>query len=127
MVTLLSFPLHGLLAHGDAWWAPCRSALDIRDISVGQGRQHFMHTISAGNRASPPMVVLPGYGAGSGFYFRNIDGLAQHFRLHCVDLLGTGMSGVGSSDCVPDHVKAFCVLWPTGPVSSCCCRNKMLP
>ncbi len=39
------------------------------------------------------MVVLPGYGAGSCFYFRNIDGLAQHFRLHCVDLLGTGMSG----------------------------------
>ena len=39
------------------------------------------------------MVVLPGYGAGSGFYFRNIDGLAKHFRLHCVDLLGTGMSG----------------------------------
>ena len=58
-----------------------------------------MHTISAGERSSPPMVVLPGYGAGSGFYFRNIDGLAQHFRLHCVDLLGTGMSGLGTFQC----------------------------
>ena len=94
-----ALPLHGMLARGDAWWAPCRSPLDIRDISVGQGRQQFMHTISAGERTSPPMVVLPGYGAGSGFYFRNIDGLAQHFRLHCVDLLGTGMSGVGTLQC----------------------------
>ena len=60
---------------------------------MGQDPQQFMHTISAGDQASPPMVMLPGYGAGSGFYFRKIGGLAQHFRLHCVDLLGTGMSG----------------------------------
>lgn len=72
---------------------PCRTPLDVQDVSVGQHRQQFMHTVSAGDAASPPMVVLPGYGAGSGFYFRNIAGLAQHFRLHCVDLLGTGMSG----------------------------------
>lgn len=66
-------------------------------MSIGEGKQQFMHTISAGDEASPPMVVLPGYGAGSGFYFRNIDGLAQRFRLHCVDLLGTGMSGAQSA------------------------------
>ena len=52
-----------------------------------------MHTISAGEAALPPLVLLPGYGAGAGFYFRNLDGLAQHFRVHAVDLLGTGMSG----------------------------------
>jgi pimeloyl-ACP methyl ester carboxylesterase len=68
--------------------------LEVRDIAVGAGRQQFMHTVSAGDQSAPPMVVLPGYGAGSGFFFRNVDGLAQHFRLHCVDLLGTGMSGV---------------------------------
>ena len=64
---------------------------------MGQDQQQFMHTISAGDQTSPPMVMLPGYGAGSAFYFRNIAGLAQHFRLHCVDLLGTGMSGTGIS------------------------------
>ena len=37
------------------------------------------------------------YGAGAGFFFRNIDGLARHFRVHAVDLLGTGMSGKPSS------------------------------
>ena len=62
-------------------------------MPVGEGRQQHMHTISAGEAASPPLVLLPGYGAGAGFYFRNLDGLAQHFRVHAVDLLGTGMSG----------------------------------
>ena len=50
----------------------CSTPLDVRDVSVGQDQQQFMHTISAGDQASPPMVMLPGYGAGSGFYFRNI-------------------------------------------------------
>ena len=81
----------------------CRSSLDIQDVSVGEDKQQFMHTISAGDQASPPMVVLPGYGAGSGFYFRNIDGLAKHFRLHCVDLLGTGMSGA-----LPFGIQRYC-------------------
>ena len=71
----------------------CSTQLDIRDVAVGEGRQHFMHTISAGSADAPPMVLVPGYGAGAGFYFRNIDSLAQHFRMHAVDLLGTGMSG----------------------------------
>jgi pimeloyl-ACP methyl ester carboxylesterase len=71
----------------------CRSHLEIADVTVGAGRQDYMHTISAGDAAAPPMVLLPGYGAGAGFYFRNIDGIARHFRLHAVDLLGTGMSG----------------------------------
>ncbi len=76
----------------------CSTQLDIRDVAVGEGRQHFMHTISAGSADAPPMVLVPGYGAGAGFYFRNIDSLAQHFRMHAVDLLGTGMSGGGCLD-----------------------------
>lgn len=74
-----------------------RSALSIRDVAVGEGRQQSMHTISAGGADAPPLVLLPGYGAGAGFYFRNLDGLAAHFRVHAVDLLGTGMSGAAPS------------------------------
>ena len=36
-----------------------------------------------------------GESACCGCLIRNLDGLAQHFRLHAVDLLGTGMSGAG--------------------------------
>jgi abhydrolase domain-containing protein 5 len=39
------------------------------------------------------VVVLPGYGAGVGFYFRNLPALADRVRLYCVDWLGTGLSG----------------------------------
>ncbi|KAK9821605.1 hypothetical protein WJX81_005670 [Elliptochloris bilobata] len=73
--------------------ALCRTPLEVRDVTVGTGPQEFMHTITGGQLASQPMVLVPGYGAGAGFYFRNIDGLAKHFRVHAVDLLGTGMSG----------------------------------
>lgn len=71
------------------------SVTEVRDVSIGEGRQQFMHTIIAGDSSNPPLVCLPGYGAGAGFYFRNIDGLAKQFRVHLVDLLGTGMSGEG--------------------------------
>lgn len=52
-----------------------------------------MHTISGGSTSALPLVCLSGYGAGAGFYFRNLDKMAEHFRVHAVDLLGTGMSG----------------------------------
>lgn len=38
---------------------------------------------------------VAGYGAGIGFFFRNLEALTQQFRVHAVDLLGTGMSGGG--------------------------------
>ncbi|KAK9917093.1 hypothetical protein WJX75_000828 [Coccomyxa subellipsoidea] len=71
----------------------CSTPLEVSDVAVGKQRQQFMHTISAGPANAPPMVLVPGYGAGAAFYFRNLDGLAVHFRTHAVDLLGTGMSG----------------------------------
>lgn len=80
-------------------------------MAVGKGRQQFMHTISAGSPADPPLVLLPGYGAGAGFYFRNLDGLSQHFRTHAVDLLGTGMSGAAYP---------ASPLWPPKQPNVCC-------
>ena len=52
-----------------------------------------MHTLSGGRAGAPPLVCLSGYGAGAGFFFRNLDPMADHFRIYAVDLLGTGMSG----------------------------------
>ncbi|KAF6266374.1 Alpha/Beta hydrolase protein [Scenedesmus sp. NREL 46B-D3] len=58
-----------------------------------------MHTLtnssSSGNEPvqGPAMVLMPGYGAGTGFFFRNLDGLARVFNVFAVDWLGTGLSG----------------------------------
>ncbi|EFJ45067.1 hypothetical protein VOLCADRAFT_106093 [Volvox carteri f. nagariensis] len=46
-----------------------------------------------GDRVDPPVVMMPGYGAGVGFYYRNFPSLARQLRLFAVDWLGTGLSG----------------------------------
>lgn len=74
-------------------------------MPVGPGPEDYLRTLevqspsasggSGGPAAAkgPPVVLLPGYGAGACFFWRNIDGLAPHARLFAVDWLGTGRSG----------------------------------
>ncbi|KAK9813732.1 hypothetical protein WJX73_005841 [Symbiochloris irregularis] len=71
----------------------CKTPFDVDDVPVGPTKHHIMHTVTGGNQGGPHLVCLSGYGAGAGFFFRNLDAMAQHFRLHAVDLIGTGMSG----------------------------------
>eukprot|EP00897_Mesotaenium_endlicherianum_P004263 jgi/Mesen1/3865/ME000207S02874 len=46
----------------------------------------------AGSGEAPTLVMVHGYGAAQGFFFRNLDALAQHFRVVTVDQLGWGGS-----------------------------------
>lgn len=71
----------------------CRAELEVQDTAIGPGKQQYMHGIVGGATNSPPLVCLPGYGAGAAFFFRNFPSLCQHFRTYAVDPLGTGMSG----------------------------------
>jgi abhydrolase domain-containing protein 5 len=57
-----------------------------------------MHCIAAGKRG-PAVVCMPGYAAGAAFFYRNLQGLAQHTRVHLVDWLGTGCSGRPPFEC----------------------------
>ncbi|KAG7971760.1 hypothetical protein I3843_07G151300 [Carya illinoinensis] len=41
---------------------------------------------------SPTLVMVHGYGASQGFFFRNFDALASHFRVIAIDQLGWGGS-----------------------------------
>jgi hypothetical protein len=53
-----------------------RSKWQVEDVPVGPSPEQYMHTLtnssSSGNELvkGPAMVLMPGYGAGSGFYFR---------------------------------------------------------
>ena len=38
------------------------------------------------------MVCLPGYGAGAGFYWKNLEALGRLRKVYAVDPLGTGLS-----------------------------------
>lgn len=45
--------------------------LQASDVPVGPGREDFLHTLSGGQQGvDPPVVMMPGYGAGVGFYYR---------------------------------------------------------
>ncbi|CAG9464433.1 unnamed protein product [Pedinophyceae sp. YPF-701] len=67
--------------------------LTIKDVKVGPGKEDYMHTIVGGDSAAPPAVVVHGYAAGAGFYFKSIRDLVSHFRVHLVDWPGYGVSG----------------------------------
>ncbi|GIL68065.1 hypothetical protein Vafri_21379 [Volvox africanus] len=68
--------------------------MQASDVKVGPGREAYLHTLSGGPAGmDPPVVLMPGYGAGVGFYYRNFPSLAQRLRLFAVDWLGTGLSG----------------------------------
>lgn len=41
----------------------------------------------------PVMVLIHGYGAGGGVFYRVLKDLAQYFHLFVVDMLGMGFSG----------------------------------
>lgn len=66
---------------------------ETREVPCGPSPEHRMHTVSCGDEGRPPVVLMHGYAAGLGFYFKNLEALSQHYRLHCVDWLGKGLSG----------------------------------
>jgi hypothetical protein len=37
---------------------------------VGPHKHEYLHTLVGGSNANVPIVMMPGYGAGSGFWFR---------------------------------------------------------
>ena len=49
----------------------------MEDVPVGPQPEQYMHTTSGGVPDGPPLVLGPGYGAGTGFFFRSV-----HARLH---------------------------------------------
>lgn len=42
----------------------------MEDVSVGPQPEQYLHTTSGGVQDGPPLVLCPGYGAGTGFFFR---------------------------------------------------------
>jgi len=50
---------------------PCRSQWTVSDVPVGPDAEQYIHTTSGGAPDAPPLVLCPGYGAGTGFFFRS--------------------------------------------------------
>lgn len=77
------------------------------ETTVGPTPLHTMHSLHGG-QDGPSLVAIPGYGAGVGFFFKNYQWLTSRFRVHAVDLLGTGLSGKGVKHAVCGVGRVVC-------------------
>ncbi|KIJ70359.1 hypothetical protein HYDPIDRAFT_172199 [Hydnomerulius pinastri MD-312] len=73
--------------------------------------KHFLNSLSIKSTnpspdAPPPAVVLHGYGAGLGFFFRNFPALAKWAGHRGTDVYAVDWLGMGRSARIPFHVKA---------------------
>ncbi|CAA2974338.1 probable 1-acylglycerol-3-phosphate O-acyltransferase [Olea europaea subsp. europaea] len=65
----------------------------VRWFRSASNEPRFINTVSFdGKEGSPTLVMIHGYGASQGFFFRNFDVLAQHFKVIAIDQLGWGGS-----------------------------------
>lgn len=65
----------------------------IRWFRSSSDEPRFINTVTFDSKEdSPTLVMVHGYGASQGFFFRNFDALASRFRVIAIDQLGCGGS-----------------------------------
>lgn len=52
----------------------------LRSHAVPIGNGDHLNTLITGNEDLPPLVLVHGYGAGIGFWYRTLEELSQRFR-----------------------------------------------
>ena len=61
----------------------------IRWFRSSSNEPRFINTVTFdGKSDSPTLVMVHGYGASQGFFFRSFDALASRFRVIAIDQLG---------------------------------------
>ncbi|PIN23908.1 putative hydrolase/acyltransferase (alpha/beta hydrolase superfamily) [Handroanthus impetiginosus] len=65
----------------------------IRWFRSASNEPRFINSVTFDSKeGSPTLVMVHGYGASQGFFFRNFDALANHFKVIAIDQLGWGGS-----------------------------------
>ncbi|XP_002987001.2 1-acylglycerol-3-phosphate O-acyltransferase [Selaginella moellendorffii] len=67
----------------------------VRWFRSASNQPRFINTVTFENKnaaSAPTLVMVHGYAASQGFFFRNFDALAAHFRIIAMDQLGWGAS-----------------------------------
>ncbi|KAK9066638.1 hypothetical protein SSX86_013961 [Deinandra increscens subsp. villosa] len=65
----------------------------VRWFRSASNEPRFINTVTfESDKDSPTLVMVHGYAAAQGFFFRNFDALTKHFRVIAIDQLGWGGS-----------------------------------
>ncbi|PWA87923.1 1-acylglycerol-3-phosphate O-acyltransferase [Artemisia annua] len=65
----------------------------VRWFRSTSNEPRFINTVTFNSKeGAPTLVMVHGYAASQGFFFRNFDALAQHFKVIAIDQLGWGGS-----------------------------------
>ena len=67
----------------------CPQGSKFRWFHSSSNESSFINTVTFESQAgTPTLVMVHGYGASQGFFFRNFDALASHFQVIAIDQLG---------------------------------------
>ena len=64
----------------------------VRWFRSASNEPRFINTVTFEKADAPTIVLVHGYAAAQGFFFRNFDALASQFRVIAIDQLGCGAS-----------------------------------
>jgi abhydrolase domain-containing protein 5 len=75
--------LSGLQPHKD---------IQIFDVPIKYKGQHYLHTITCGEKNKETLVLIHGYCGSLVLFYPILKDLCTRFKVYCVDLLGLGLS-----------------------------------
>lgn len=62
----------------------------VRWFRSSSNEPRFINTVTFDSKGeAPTLVMVHGYGASQGFFFRNFDALTSHFQVIAIDQLGS--------------------------------------
>lgn len=64
----------------------------VNTVVLGDARHDEQQAPPPPRQRKPVLVMAHGWGAGLGFFAKNLDALARHFRVYCFDWVGSGGS-----------------------------------
>jgi len=64
----------------------------VKKVYTDDDNVNYMTTIVVGDGSKPKLVLVHGFGGSGALYYRVLKGLAEHFHLIVIDLIGMGSS-----------------------------------
>ena len=72
------------------WGGITPEDVKIKDIPISSIQNDSIHSISISTGSKVPLILIPGYGASGGLYYKLMKKLSLGYDLYVVDMRGMG-------------------------------------